>query len=200
MAQPSAAIRLDIDAMWMSATSSPIPRIRSAGGSDDQASTIRPNSALSAFAPGFHRCTACSTTPTTLSSADRSARLPDAATAAIASGCTNASEPSRVSNAVTSSSKASPCADPGPAHDASPIRWPSLRVRSKRPTEPAGTHARRRSDPAPSAGWRGTTRRRRGGTGTSAGRACPRRSRREACGASIRKSATPLLATSSGSA
>ena len=32
MAQPSAAIRLDIEAMWMSATSSAIPRIRGVGG------------------------------------------------------------------------------------------------------------------------------------------------------------------------
>ena len=53
---------------------------------------------------------------------------------------------------------------------------------------------RRRSGPAPGADWRDTTRRHRGGTGTSAGRACPRRSRRAACAASIRKSATPLLA------
>ncbi len=52
MAQPSAAIRFDIDAMWISATSSPIPRIRSACGSDDQASTMRPNSAVSAIVAG----------------------------------------------------------------------------------------------------------------------------------------------------
>ena len=137
-AQPSAAIRFDIDAMWISATSNAIPRMRTSGGSDDQASTIRPNRASSVVWPESKRCTAVATSATMSSSAARSARLSDAATAAIASGCTNASDPSRVSKAATRRSKVSPCADPGPAHDASPIRCPSRRVRSNRSTVPSG--------------------------------------------------------------
>jgi len=44
IAQPSAAARLDIDATWISATSSAMPRTRASAGSVDHASTILPKS------------------------------------------------------------------------------------------------------------------------------------------------------------
>ena len=46
------------------------------------------------------------------------------------------SAPSRVSRAPTRRSKASPSADPGPAHEARFMRWASRRVRSKTSAEP----------------------------------------------------------------
>ena len=82
------------------------------------------------------RCTASAMISAASSRAARSARFSDAATAAIASGCTKASDPSSVSKARTRRSNASPRADPGPAQEASPIRWPSRRVSSKTSTDP----------------------------------------------------------------
>ena len=134
-AQPSAAIKFDIDAMWISATSSAIPRSLTSSGSSAHASTIRSNSEPSSSESRC--CRTSSMTATTSSSAARSARLPEAAIAAMASGCTKASEPSSVSKATTSRSNAAPYAAPAPAHDASPIRWPSRRVRSNRSTDPS---------------------------------------------------------------
>lgn len=95
--------------MWMRATSSEIPRIRTSPCADGHASTMRPKRSPSVTCAEFIWRTADSITPVTSSRAARSARLPEAATAAIASGWTNAS-------------------DPGPAHDARPIRCPSRRV------------------------------------------------------------------------
>jgi hypothetical protein len=117
--------RLDIEAMWMRATSSEIPRMRAfmetdeTGVSDDsgdQASTTRPKRSPSVTSPESRRRTAVSMVSVTSSRAARSAHLPEAATAAIASGWTKASEPSRVSNAA--------------------IRCPSRRVIPKTSTVP----------------------------------------------------------------
>ena len=139
-AHPSAAIRFDIDAMWMSATSSAIPRIRTSGGSADHASTIRPNSALVGHRrPESSRCTAGRDDLD-----DVVERRPLGALVRRRDGRHRVGVHERVGPVQgvegprPARSKASPCADPGPAHDARPIRCPSRRVRSNRSTVPSG--------------------------------------------------------------
>ena len=198
MAHPSAAKRLDIDATWMRATSPATPRTATSEGSSAQAAARRANRGCPGSLPG----SPSSEWPTwtaTSSRAVTSAALPDATTADMASGCTKASEPSSVSKAATRASNRSPEAAPGPPHEARPTRWPSRRVRwntSIVPSVPSSstvassarsTLARKRLTSSRPNSWWGRVRR-------------PRNTSSGSLRRSIRQSATPLLARSSGRA
>ena len=86
------------------------------------------------------------TSASTRAIAASSACLPDAATAAMASGCTNAADPSSSSSASTSSSNRVLREGASPAHAARPMRWPSRREKantSRCPRHPAPRTRRR---------------------------------------------------------
>ena len=175
-------MRFDIDAMWISATSSAIPRTRTSGGSDDQASTIRPNRPSSV-------CPGSTSTHRDLDGIDDVVeRGPLGALARRGNGRHRVWVHERIGSVegverATRRSNASPCADPGPAHDARPIRCPSRRVRSKRSTVPADPSSATVCVKCPIEIRQIRGRHRRAGTASRAGSAGRRRSRRAACAA-----------------
>ncbi len=197
-AHPSAAKRFDIDATWMRATSPATPLAATAGGSSAHAATRRPKSGCSRWLSGSST-TARAICSSTDVSASSSAALPEAATAAIASGWTKASEPSRMSSAATRASNRGPVAAPGPPHEASPTRCPRRRVNAKASTAPSSPSSSRVSSSARSTlarnwvtssrpnSWWGRVR-----LSTKSWSGSLRRS--------IRQSAIPLLASFSGNA
>ena len=197
MPQPRAAKRLDMDAMWISATSRATPILRAVADSSAQAAATRTKRGWSSSTPASSPRASLNSAMTTLSPS-YSADLPVEAMADMASGWTKDSAPSRISNALTSRSNRSPLAEPGPPHDARPTRCPNRLVSSNTSTSPASPSSRTVSSRArwtfvryaatslrPKS-WLGRTRR---PTNISSGNF-----RRN-----IRQSAAPLLARSSGS-